>query len=100
MLKKFNIKNIKNVGNLKFLSQKLPVNKNELLNLKKMVSRRKVILLASSHQGEEKLIVSKIKKLSKNFNDLLFIIVPRHVNRSSEIQNYLCSQKINFKVRS
>ena len=100
MLKKFNIKNIKNVGNLKFLSQKLPINKSELLNLKKMISKRRVILLASSHQGEEKLIVSKIKKLSKTFNDLLFIIVPRHVNRSSEIQNYLCSKKINFKVRS
>ena len=100
MLKKFNIKNIKNVGNLKFLSQKLPINKNELLNLKKMISKRRVILLASSHQGEEKLIVSKIKKLSKTFNDLLFIIVPRHVNRSSEIQNYLYSKKINFKVRS
>jgi len=100
MLKKFNIKNIKNVGNLKFLSQKLPINKSELLNLKKMISKRRVILLASSHQGEEKLIVSKIKKLSKTFNDLLFIIVPRHVNRSSEIQNYLYSKKINFKVRS
>ena len=100
MLNKFNIKNIKNVGNLKFLSQKLPINKNELLNLKKMISKRRVILLASSHQGEEKLIVSKIKKLSKTFNDLLFIIVPRHVNRSSEIQNYLYSEKINFKVRS
>ena len=35
MEKKFNIKNIKNVGNLKFLSQKLPINKSELLNLKK-----------------------------------------------------------------
>ena len=100
MLKKLNIKNIKNVGNLKFLSQKLPINKSELLNLKKMISKRRVILLASSHQGEEKLIVSKIKKLSKTFNDLLFIIVPRHVNRSSEIQNYLYSKKINFKVRS
>ena len=100
MLKRFNIKNIKNVGNLKFLSQKLPINKNELLNLKKMISKRRVILLASSHRGEEKLIVSKIKKLSKTFNDLLFIIVPRHVNRSSEIQNYLYSKKINFKVRS
>ena len=100
MLNKFNIKNIKNVGNLKFLSQKLPINENELLNLKKMISKRRVILLASSHQGEEKLIVSKIKKLSKTFNDLLFIIVPRHVNRSSEIQNYLYSEKINFKVRS
>ena len=100
MLKRFNIKNIKNVGNLKFLSQKLPINKNELLNLKKMITKRRVILLASSHQGEEKLIVSKIKKLSKTFNDLLFIIVPRHVNRSSEIQNYLYSKKINFKVRS
>ena len=100
MLKKFNIKNIKNVGNLKFLSQKLPINKSELLNLKKMISKRRVILLASSHQGEEKLIFSKIKKLRKTFNDLLFIIVPRHANRSSEIQNYLCSKKINFKVRS
>ncbi len=100
MLEKFKVKNIKSVGNLKFLSQKLPVNKNELLKLKEMISHRRVILLASSHEGEEKLIISKIKKLTEFFNDLLFIIVPRHINRSTEIQNYLRSKKIDFKVRS
>ncbi len=100
MLEKFNIKNIKKVGNLKFLSEKLPINKNELSKLKKMISKRKVILLASSHRNEEKLIISKIKKLNETFNDLLLIIVPRHINRSLEIQKYLNSKKINFKVRS
>tara|TARA_B100000989_G_scaffold294798_1_gene274566 strand:- start:992 stop:2155 length:1164 start_codon:yes stop_codon:yes gene_type:complete len=100
MLEKFNVKNIKDVGNLKFLSQKLPINKNELLKFKKMISKRTVILLASSHNGEEKLIIPKIRKLCDTFNDLLLIIVPRHINRTSEIQKYLHSKKINYKVRS
>ena len=100
MLEKFEVKNVKSAGNLKFLSQKLPVNKNELLKLKRMISQRSVILLASSHEGEEKIIISKIRKLTEVFNDLLFIIVPRHINRSAEIQNYLYSKKIDFKVRS
>ena len=103
ILKKFsdlNVKKIKNVGNLKFLSEKLPINNEKYLNLKKLISRKQVILLASSHKNEEEIILSIIQKLKSNFKNIILIIVPRHIKRSKEIQYLMRKKGIKYKVRS
>lgn len=103
ILKKFldlKVQKIKNAGNLKFLSEKLPMNIDNYLNLKKIISNRQVILLASSHKNEEEIFLSIIHRLKKDFKDIILIIVPRHIKRSKEIQYLMQKNKLKYKVRS
>jgi 3-deoxy-D-manno-octulosonic-acid transferase len=53
---------------------------------------KKIIIAASTHPQEEALILQAFKRLQKAGLRVLLIIVPRHVERSDEVQ-LLCSQQ-------
>ncbi len=77
-LKELGAKNIKVVGNIK-VYQKIQVTKN----LKK--PDKKVLTIASSHEGEEELLLENINNKKK----YKIIIVPRHPERFEKVDNYL-----------
>ncbi len=73
------------LGNIKYDSELLPCDENELLAIRNAVGERPVWLAASTHPGEEEMIVQAQKLLSATRAGLLTVIVPRHPERGTEI---------------
>ena len=96
-LKKLGVRNIKFIGNLKFSqseNEKIKINND----LKKFLILRKTWCASSTHYSEEKFCGLIHKELKKKYKNLLTIIIPRHVERTQEIQNEL--QKLNLKTQT
>ena len=64
-LRMIGVKEVLNYGNIKFLSKKLPFNKKNYEIFKKNLKEKEIILLASSHPGEEDKIIEEFKILKK-----------------------------------
>ena len=62
-----------------------------------MVRNRKILLAASTHQGEEEIIANITSSLKKKDKAFLSIIAPRHPNRSEFFSN---KQKLKIAYRS
>ena len=94
-LKKLGVKKIKFIGNLKFSqseNEKIILDKN----FKKFISSKIVWCASSTHNTEEQFCGLVHKKLNKKYKNLLTIIIPRHIERVTEIENDL--KKMNLKV--
>ena len=86
------IKNIKYIGNLKFSVKNL-INEIKHSN-KKILDNYKTWCAASTHYGEELMILKTHLEIKKKYNNVLTIIIPRHINRSPYIANL--SKKLNL----
>jgi 3-deoxy-D-manno-octulosonic-acid transferase len=93
------VKNTNFVGNLKSASASLKVNQEQLETLQKQIGNRKFWLAASTHKGEEEIIIKTHQRLKEYFPDLLTIIAPRHPNRLKEIIR-LIPQNLKIAIRS
>ena len=87
-------------GNMKADISPAPVLKKSLQELKKKIGKRQVWLAASTHRGEEELILQCHEKLSAKFPDLLTIIVPRHRERAGEISALIDTHDLTMASRS
>ena len=94
------VPNVKLISNLKFINNSRKIDANEFLSLKKVLSKKLVITLFSSHEDEELVLINCYKNLKKKFSNLFFIIIPRHVHKRKKIMFNLKSHSINFAVRS
>jgi len=95
-LKILGAKNIKNYGNLKF--SKLKENSDNKLNVSFLnkIKSRKIWCAASTHPTEEILCGKSHLKIKKNYNNVLTIIIPRHIDRAEKIKLELSN--LNLKV--
>ena len=101
LFKKLGAKNVRSLTSLKSIADKPPVNKNYIFNLKKDLSKKKILLASSTHPGEEELMIKLADFLRKNAkDDVLIIIAPRHVKRSLSIQNRIKAAGFDIKSRS
>jgi 3-deoxy-D-manno-octulosonic-acid transferase len=71
--------------NLKFASEALPYDPAELARLKKQVGKRKVVLAASTHPGEDEFILGAFATLPPIKPAPLLVIAPRHPDRAEAI---------------
>lgn len=71
-------------GNLKNAAPPLPAEADDVAAAKAMLGQRPVWLAASTHEGEEELIIDAHRRLTAEFPDLLTIIAPRHPTRGEE----------------
>ncbi len=95
-LKILGAKNIKNFGNLKFSNIKSE-NKQKLdSNFIEKISNRKIWCAASTHPSEEILCGMSHLKIKSKHNNVLTIIIPRHINRIEKIKLELSN--LNLKV--
>lgn len=85
-------------GNLKSQGRDLEFNSEALEKLKQQIGGRKYWLAASTHKGEEELILRAHQELKKSFPDILTILAPRHPERAEEIK--VLFGGINFAQRS
>ena len=86
---------IKFVGNLKLLTTNDALIEGNLLNLVKNENTI-ILMIASTHSGEEEILLPMIKNLIIQFDHLRVIIAPRHPDRAKEIIS-MCS---SFNLKS
>lgn len=72
-------------GNLKFSAPPLPADGAELARLAVLFAGRPVWLAASTHGGEEAIVIAAHRRLAGAHPGLLTIIVPRHPERGAEV---------------
>ena len=69
--------------------QVLPVYEEEARRALKIGRQEDVFIAASTHPGEEEIIIESYKKLLVEFPELILVIVPRHVERVRDIEKLL-----------
>ena len=95
-LKILGAKNIKNHGNLKFAQSKKNLSNKLDVSLLNKIKNRKIWCAASTHPTEEVLCARSHLKIKKNFNNVLTIIIPRHIDRAAKIDMELSN--LHLKV--
>lgn len=95
-LKILGCKKIKKIGNIKFSETQKVTNIEFDKNTKKIFKSKKIWCASSTHESEEILCGLSHKKIKKIYDNLLTIIIPRHVNRISKIKKDL--ENIGLKV--
>ncbi len=94
-LKTLGAKKVKLIGNLKF-SQSDKENISIKNNLKKFIQSKKTWCASSTHESEEIFCGLAHKELKKKYKNLLTIVIPRHVERSKNIEESL--RELNLKT--
>ena len=95
-LKKMKVDKIKFLGNLKFIENTDNKKFRIKNNLKKLFKNKRIWVASSTHQNEEIFCSLAHKELKKRVNNLLTIIIPRHIHRTNEIISQI--EKLNLKV--
>ena len=99
-LKKFKIRNIKSIGNLKFIENDDSKYDKADKKLFSQFKKYKTFVAASTHDSEE-IYAAKIHILLKRKNkNLITIIIPRHISRANQIANKMKELKLNTVMRS
>jgi 3-deoxy-D-manno-octulosonic-acid transferase len=76
---------IESAGSLKEAAPTLPVKSDALAKLKKQIAKRPVWCAASTHKGEEEIILAAHEKIKAEHPDALLILALRHPERRAEI---------------
>ncbi|MCB1509319.1 MAG: DUF374 domain-containing protein [Hyphomicrobiaceae bacterium] len=72
-------------GNLKIDAPPLPVNGNQLEAFRATVAGRPIWVAASTHPGEDEVVISAHRRIAAARPDVLTIIAPRHPERGDDI---------------
>jgi 3-deoxy-D-manno-octulosonic-acid transferase len=84
-LRKLGAREVCATGSLKADARPLPADPQSLTELDEAIGRRPVLLAAQTHPGEDETILPAHDALRRTVPDLLTILVPRHVERGSEL---------------
>ena len=95
-LKKFKVKKIKKIGNLKFTERKKVKEKKFSKSFLRSINKKLILVASSTHPNEEMIISKTHLKLKKTFQNLLTIIIPRHIHRVQDIAKDI--QSLNLKT--
>jgi 3-deoxy-D-manno-octulosonic-acid transferase len=87
-------------GNLKFDVPALPVDARKLAALTDATRGRTVVVAASTHPGEESVVVDAHRRLKITCPDLLTIIAPRHPERGAAIAEVAATANLRAALRS
>jgi 3-deoxy-D-manno-octulosonic-acid transferase len=91
---------ITTTGNLKLDVPEPPADPDKLAALKAAVGNRTVIVGASTHAGEETMLIEAHRRLRGSFPGLLTIIAPRHPDRGSGIIEIAHAADLKATLRS
>ncbi len=91
---------VKAPGNLKFASGPLPVDEEEAGRLAHSIGARPLWLAASTHAGEEEIIVEAHRRIAPTHRGLLTVIVPRHPSRGPQVAAALERAGVKGALRS
>ena len=97
---------IQHIGSIKFDPQGADADEAQLRQLRGVLQQfgisetQSILLLASTHRGEEVLLAEVYLKLQEKYPDLVLLVVPRHVERATEIIEALQALGITTVRRS
>jgi 3-deoxy-D-manno-octulosonic-acid transferase len=92
--------NVVTTGNLKLDVPAPPADPTALAILQDATAGRPVIAAASTHAGEEGVIIEAHTRLSTNFPDLLTLIAPRHPDRGPGVADIAAAAGLTAALRS
>ncbi len=87
-------------GNMKFDDEYPQLTLEQLTGWKQQLGIKEtdlVIVFGSSHDPEEKMIISILNKLSTQFSNLKLVLVPRHPERFNEVAEWLQKTNVLFQ---
>lgn len=87
-------------GNLKLDVMPPPADEDKLHRLSARLRGRPLVLGASTHPGEEDMLIDGHRRLRERFPGLLTIIVPRHPQRGEDIAEIAAREGLEVAVRS
>lgn len=90
-------------GNIKFdlaLGEELKLQSQQLAEQWRGDRQRPILLAASTHQGEDEMILNAFGVLKKDLPELLLVLVPRHPERFNEVAGLCISQGFTVARRS
>ncbi|HLZ03281.1 MAG TPA: 3-deoxy-D-manno-octulosonic acid transferase [Bradyrhizobium sp.] len=93
-------RNVAITGNLKLDVPAPPADSFKLERLTSMTRGRPVIAAASTHPGEEEILIETHKMLASFFPGLLTVIVPRHADRGPSIWRLVDAARLKAALRS
>lgn len=92
--------NVLTSGNLKLDVKAPPADPAKLERLRILTQRRHVFVAASTHPGEEEIILDAHRRLMGRIHSLLTVIVPRHPQRGPSIARMLAASGLQVSLRS
>jgi 3-deoxy-D-manno-octulosonic-acid transferase len=93
-------RNVVTTGNLKLDVQAPPADTARLERLMAVTRGRPVIVAASTHPGEEEILIEVHRELAGYFPSLLTVIVPRHPSRGEAIARMIAASGLHVALRS
>jgi 3-deoxy-D-manno-octulosonic-acid transferase len=89
-----------NVGNLKIDAPAPPVDAVELQRLGQIIGDRPVLVVASTHEGEERILAQAHSRLREAMPKLLTILAPRHPERGEKLAAEFSAAGLSVAQRS
>ena len=94
------VNKITKVSNLKYLQKEPKINKKHFKEFSSRLKNKFVVTIFSTHDGEEIFFIECFKKLRRQISNLIFIIIPRHIERTQQIESMLKNRGIKYSIRS
>jgi len=86
-------------GSIKF-DQRLPADfEDRKARFNCLFQGRRVLMAASTHPGEEKLMLEVYQSLKTEIPDLILVLAPRHIKRSSAIEKLVAQHQLQSVSR-
>lgn len=86
--------------NLKSTSAPPPVDVSALATLRDAMAQRPVWVAASTHSGEEDIVLAAHRKVLADHPDALLILVPRHPDRAEAVAQMITGDQLSVARRS
>ena len=93
-------RNVVTTGNLKLDVAAPPADSGKLERLMAVTRGRPIVVAASTHPGEEDILLEAHKTLAGFFPSLLSVIVPRHPDRGEAIARSITASGLHAALRS
>ncbi|MBY5989231.1 3-deoxy-D-manno-octulosonic acid transferase [Roseovarius atlanticus] len=86
--------------NLKSVAGPLPFDRDELHRMQSLIAGRPVWLAASTHPGEDEVVLKAHRAMTGGNADALLILVPRHPERAHDIERLIAEHRFEGARRS
>jgi 3-deoxy-D-manno-octulosonic-acid transferase len=93
-------RNVITTGNLKLDVPAPPADSAKLERLMAVTRGRPIIVAASTHPGEEEILLEAHRTLARFFPSLLSVIVPRHPGRGEAVARTIAASGLHVALRS
>ncbi|MGO9133557.1 MAG: 3-deoxy-D-manno-octulosonic acid transferase [Methylovirgula sp.] len=94
------MRRVQTVGNLKYDVHAPPADPRLLAALSARIGGRPTWVAASTHPGEDAIVIDAHERLAARFPGLLTIIVPRHARRGDEVAQLAATRRLSAAQRS